>query len=95
MAWSAAHDACHDFLLNGLAGTGKSTIARTVVHRCAKAGRYGASFYIMHGGGERASARKFATTVAVQLADVLLALKPHICTAMRAMHDVCTTALYE
>ncbi len=39
MAWSAAHDVRHVFWLNGLAGTGKSTIARTIARRCANAGR--------------------------------------------------------
>jgi hypothetical protein len=95
MAWSAAHDARHVFWLNGLAGTGKSTIARTVARHCADAGRLGASFFFMRGGGEQASARKFATTVAVQLAAALPALKPHICAAARAMRDVRAAAPHE
>jgi hypothetical protein len=95
MAWSVAHDARHVFWLNGLAGTGKSTIARTVARRCADAGRLGASFFFMRGGGELASARKFATTVAVQLAAALPALKPHICAAARAMRDVRAAGPYE
>jgi WD40 repeat protein len=95
MAWSAAHDARHVFWLNGLAGTGKSTIARTVARRCADAGRLGASFFFMRGGGELASARKFATTVAVQLAAALPALKPHICAAAGALRDVRAAAPYE
>jgi hypothetical protein len=95
MKWSAAHDARHVFWLSGLAGTGKSTIARTVARRCADVGRLGASFFFTRGGGELASARKFATTVAVQLATALPALKPRICTAARAIRDVRAAALHE
>jgi hypothetical protein len=95
MAWSAAHDTRHVFWLNRLAGTGKSTIARTVARRCADAGRLGASFFFARGGGELARACKFATTVAVQLAAALPALKLHMNAAARAMSDVHAAAPHE
>jgi hypothetical protein len=95
MAWSAAHDTRHVFWLSELAGTGKSTIANTVAHRCTDTGRRGASFFFMCGGCERASARMFATIVAMQLAAALLALKPHICATARTMYDVHAAALSE
>jgi hypothetical protein len=84
MAWSAAGDERHVFWLSGLAGTGKSTIARTVAHRCADARRLGASYFFVRGGGDLASTGKFVTTVAVQLARELPELKPHISRAARA-----------
>ncbi len=92
MAWCAAHDARHVFWLSGLAGTGKSTIARTVASRCADAKQLGASYFFARGGGDLASANKFVTTVAVQLADALPELKPHICRAARG-RDLCNVAL--
>lgn len=70
MRWSDttdANDACI-FWLNGMAGTGKSTIARTVAGEWAKQGRLGASFFFSRGHGERAYASKFFTTLACQLA---------------------------
>jgi hypothetical protein len=66
MAWSAASDARHVFWLSGIAGTGKSTIARTVARRCADARRPSASFFFVRsGGGDVASADKFVTTLAL------------------------------
>jgi hypothetical protein len=67
-----------------MAGTGKSTIARTVARQCADAGRLGASFFFSRGGGERETARKLVTTITVQLAARSAALRKHICDAVRA-----------
>jgi SpoVK/Ycf46/Vps4 family AAA+-type ATPase len=63
------------YWLNGMAGTGQSTIARTVARRCADQQRLGASFFFARGGGDLASARKFVTSVAVQLAATSSQLK--------------------
>jgi chloramphenicol 3-O-phosphotransferase len=79
MAEAVAHDSRHVFWLNGLAGTGKSTIARTIARICADHKRLGASFFFSLGGGALASARHFVTTVAVQLAAKVPALRLHIC----------------
>jgi hypothetical protein len=95
MAWTAAHDGRHVFWLSGLAGTGKSTIARTIARRCADQKRLGASFYFTRGGGDLASARKFVTTVDVQLAAAVPATKPHIAAAARALRDVSALALQD
>jgi hypothetical protein len=95
MAWTAAHDAHHVFWLYGLAGTGKSTIARTVARRCADERRLGASYFSTRGGGDLASARKFVTTVAVQLAAAVPALRPHISRAAGAVRDLATLALQD
>ncbi len=92
MAWSASRDPRHVFWLSGLAGTGKSTIARTEASRCADAQRLGAGFFFVRGGGDLASAGKLVTTVAVQLAAALPALKPLICAAPRAMPGADGTA---
>jgi hypothetical protein len=95
MAWVAARDARHVFWLSGLAGTGKSTIARTVARRCADGKRLGASFFFTRGGGDLASARHFVTTVAAQLAAAVPALHPHIRRAVRAQRNVAALALQD
>jgi hypothetical protein len=89
MAWAVAALAADAasrrvFWLDGMAGTSKSTVARTVARRCADRRILGASFFFTRGGGDLASARKFVTTVAVQLAVALPAVKPYICRALRA-----------
>ena len=55
------------FWLNGMAGTGKSTIARTVAQSFADKGQLGASFFFKRGEGERGNATKFFTTIATDL----------------------------
>jgi len=68
--------------LNGLAGTGKSTIARTIARRYNEQGRLGASFFFSRGGGDVNHAGKFFATIAVQLANNLDALKSYICESI-------------
>ena len=51
-----------------MAGTGKSTISRTVAQSFADKGQLGASFFFKRGEGDRGNATRFFTTIAVQLA---------------------------
>jgi Mrp family chromosome partitioning ATPase len=51
------------FWLSGMAGTGKSTIARTVAQSFASHGQLGASFFFKKGEGERGNASRFFTTI--------------------------------
>jgi hypothetical protein len=95
MAWTAAHDARRVFWLNRLASTGKSTIVRTAGRRCADAQRLGASFFFTRGGGNLASARKFVTTVARELAEAVPPLRPHICAAARRAGGIAAKALQD
>ena len=55
------------FWLNGMAGTGKSTIVRTVAYEFASQRQLGASFFFKKGEGDRSNASRFFTTIAVQL----------------------------
>jgi hypothetical protein len=54
--------------LNGAAGTGKTTIARTVARAFNDQQLLGASFFFKRGEGERGKAKRFFTTIATQLA---------------------------
>ncbi|KAK2923235.1 P-loop containing nucleoside triphosphate hydrolase [Fusarium oxysporum f. sp. vasinfectum] len=56
------------FWLNGMAGTGKSTISRTVARSRPKQGDHRASFFFKRGETDRGNLTKFVPTVARQLA---------------------------
>ncbi|KAJ9601892.1 hypothetical protein H2200_013607 [Cladophialophora chaetospira] len=56
------------FWLKGKAGTGKSTISRTVAQTFAEQGRLGASFFFKRGEHDRQNASLFFTTIALDLA---------------------------
>ncbi|PYH76604.1 NACHT and WD40 domain protein [Aspergillus uvarum CBS 121591] len=55
------------FWLNGMAGTGKSTIARTVAQSFQNQGLLGASFFFKRGEADRGNAKRFVSTLARQL----------------------------
>jgi hypothetical protein len=72
------------YWLNGMAGTGKSAIARTMARKCFDAGRLAGSFFFSRGGGELESARKLVTTIARQLSTLSPALRRNISAAITA-----------
>jgi hypothetical protein len=84
MTWARGEpgDGPHIYWLNGMAGTGKSTIARTIASCCFDEGRLGASFFFSRGGGELETARMLVTTIAVQLAQLSPAHKELIADAI-------------
>ncbi|KAJ4139753.1 hypothetical protein NW768_001097 [Fusarium equiseti] len=65
--WVEHKDSKTVFWLNGMAGTGKSTVSRTVAQMLSSKGMLGASFFFKRGYGDQASAAKFCTTIARQL----------------------------
>jgi hypothetical protein len=66
------------FWLQGMAGTGKSTISRTVAHGLAERGMLGASFFFKRGEGDRGKAERFFTTITEQLVRHYPALVQHV-----------------
>jgi WD40 repeat protein len=66
-AWAQDRDSKHMFWLSGMAGTGKSTIARTVAQSLANRGQLGASFFFKKGENERSNATRFFATIATDL----------------------------
>jgi len=71
-----------------LAGTGKSTIARTIAREYFEQGHLGASFFFTRGGGDVSHARKIFTTIASQLAKRSPSLKNYICAAVSENSDI-------
>jgi len=82
--WVGTQDGKNIFWLNGLAGTGKSTIARTIAREYYDQNRLGASFFFSRGGGDVSHAGKFFTSIALQLADRLPSFKHYIGEAIAA-----------
>jgi hypothetical protein len=76
-----------------MAGTGKSTIARTVSREYYDRNRLGASFFFSRGGGDVSHAGKFFTSIAVQLANKSSVLKRYICEAIAERRDIASKAL--
>ena len=76
--WAASPSGKCIFWLNGMAGTGKTTIARTVA-RCLKDKRLlAASFFFKRGEEDRGNAKRLFSTLARQLAINIPQLLPYI-----------------
>jgi hypothetical protein len=79
--------------LNGLAGTGKSTIARTVSRRYFDQKCLGASFFFSRGGEDVGRADKFVTSIAVQLASSVRTLRRYVSDAIVEHSDIANRSL--
>ncbi|KAL8353873.1 hypothetical protein RB601_003625 [Gaeumannomyces tritici] len=72
------------FWLRGMAGTGKSTISRTVAKKLSAAKVPSASFFFKKGEGDRGRAAMFFTTILAQLVHQLPALASHVQSAIES-----------
>jgi len=70
------------FWLNGMAGTGKSTISRTISRELAEKKRLAASFFFARDKKDISHSRMFFTTIAAQLAISLPVLRTSISDAI-------------
>lgn len=91
--WSDGHDVRCIFWLNGLAGTGKSTIARTIARRYSERGHLGASFFFSRGVQDVSHAGRFFTSLAVQLSNQVPSLQHHISDAISKNKDIANQSL--
>ena len=83
------------FWLSGMAGTGKSTIARTVADQLASKDRLAASFFFSKGSGERRHARHFFSTIAVQMTRTLPSVQTYIYEAMTEQPGIAHQTMLE
>jgi len=91
--WADGQDERCIFWLNGLAGTGKSTVARTVAYKYSGLRRLGASFFFSRGGGDIGHAEKFVTSIARQLVISIPSLNQHMCDALKERPDIASQSL--
>ena len=82
--WAHDLDGKCIFWLKGMAGTGKSTIARTVAESFDADGLLGASFFFKRGEGERGNASRFFTTITLDLVRKVPALVPYVKNAIES-----------
>ncbi|KAM3561797.1 hypothetical protein ARSEF4850_003030 [Beauveria asiatica] len=93
MAWAEASLGEGIFWLNGAAGTGKSTISRTVARQFNDRGILGASFFFKRGESDRGHAAHFFTTIAAQLVAKVPELLPLVKDAIDSVPDIASKSL--
>ncbi|KAI9763764.1 MAG: hypothetical protein M1839_006312, partial [Geoglossum umbratile] len=81
--WAEDRNSNPIFWLKGMAGTGKSTIARSVAQSFADQHQLAASFFFKRGEGERSNATRFFTTIATDL----MAYVPGLISGIRKALD--------
>ena len=93
-SWTEDFDKSPVFWLNGLAGTGKSTIAQTVAERVFAEERLGASFFCSRDFEDRSNLDFIFPTLAYQLAYKYPDSRSHLVSLLRSNPDVVHESLY-
>jgi hypothetical protein len=93
--WARSPQAKYIFWLSGKAGTGKSTICRTVAKSFSEAKLLGASFFFKRGEGDRGNATKLFPTVAQQLLIRMPKLRASVLKALGDEPDLAGKSLKE
>lgn len=93
--WAISSDGSDIFWLNGMAGTGKSTISRTVANSFKQTQLLGASFFFKRGEWDRGNATKLFTTIVRQLITNIPQLSPAVKKAIQNDPGIATRGLKE
>jgi len=86
--WLASDQGQRIFWLNGLAGTGKSTIAQTFAEMTSADGKLGASFFCSRDFEDRSNLQMIFPTLAFQLACQYLPFQEELLRVLKARPDV-------
>lgn len=86
--WAENPQAKALFWLNGMAGTGKSTISRTVARLLSGRGKLGASFFFKRGEHGRSAVSRIFPTIAAQLVKREPAIAPYVKEAIDNNSDI-------
>ena len=92
--WTKDFNKSPVFWLNGLAGTGKTTIAQTVSERAFADGLLGASFFCSRDFGDRSDLRFISPTLAFQLAHKYPTFRSILIPLLQSNPDVVHESLY-
>ncbi|CAE6471318.1 unnamed protein product [Rhizoctonia solani] len=90
MAWANDPDGAKIYWMNGMAGTGKSTIAYSLCERLEAAGQLAASFFCTRTLRECSEAKQIVPTIAYQLARRLAPFRDALCGVLDKDPDVGT-----
>jgi len=93
-SWSKDSNASPVFWLNGLAGTGKTTIAQTIAERVFADGRLGASFFCSRDFKDRRNLLYIFPTLALQLAHKYPGFRSILVPLLRATPDIGHESLF-
>ena len=81
--------------MNGLAGTGKSTIAKTIAERLFADGQLGASFFCSRDFEDRRNLQMIFPTLAVQLARKYIGFRSILVSLIQSDPDIAYESLYD
>ncbi|KAJ5938324.1 WD40 repeat-like protein [Penicillium verhagenii] len=95
MEWARSPSQKCIFWLNGMAGTGKSTISRTLARSLKDTNHLGASFFFKNGEGDRGNAKKFFPTLTRQLILRISGLRSGVQKALDHDPDLVSRSLGE
>jgi hypothetical protein len=93
-SWSKDYDMSPVYWLNGLAGTGKSTIAQTIAERLFADGRLGASFFCSRDFKDRSDLHYIFPTLAFQLAHKYPEFRSILVPLLQSNPDIVHESLY-
>ena len=86
--WLVSEEEQRVFWLNGLAGTGKSTIAQTFAKTSFADGKFGASFFCSRKFADRSNLQAIFPTLAFQLADQYTNFRVELLKVLRPNYHV-------
>jgi hypothetical protein len=95
MEWAMSPSPKSIFWLKGMAGTGKSTISRTVARSLKDTDHLGGSFFFKRGEGDRGNAKKFFPTLTRQLMLSISELRSSVHKTLHDDPDIASKSLRE